>query len=48
MMVLVFWTREMGAMEYVIMTDRPFDEIEALTIDALEQLGLVVQRTFSL
>jgi YHS domain-containing protein len=35
-------------MEYVITTDRAFDQIEALTIDALEQQGLMVQRTFSL
>jgi YHS domain-containing protein len=35
-------------MEYVITTDRAFDQIEALTIDALEQQGLIVQRTFSL
>ena len=35
-------------MEYVITSDRSFEEIEALTTDALEQRGLVVQRTFSL
>lgn len=35
-------------MEYVITVDRPFEEIEALTTAALEQQGLVVQRTFSL
>jgi YHS domain-containing protein len=35
-------------MEYVITCDRPFDEIEALTIDALERRGLGVNRTFSL
>jgi hypothetical protein len=35
-------------MEYVITTGRPFDETEALIVDALEQQGLVVQRTFSL
>lgn len=35
-------------MEYVITADRPFQEIESQTIDALEQRGFVVQRTFSL
>jgi YHS domain-containing protein len=35
-------------MEYVITTDRPFDEIEAVTIDALQSQGLVVQSTFRL
>lgn len=35
-------------MEYVITADRSFEEIEALTADALEKQGLVVQRTFSL
>jgi hypothetical protein len=35
-------------MEYVITADRPFEEIEAQTIEALERWGFVVQRTFSL
>ena len=35
-------------MEYVITANRTFEEIEALTTDALEKQGLVVQRTFSL
>lgn len=35
-------------MEYLVTANRPFEEIEALTITALERQGLVVQRTFSL
>ena len=35
-------------MEYVITASRPFGEIEAKTIGALEQRGFVVRRTFSL
>lgn len=35
-------------MEYVITTDQPFEEIEAVTVEALERQGWVVQRTFSL
>lgn len=35
-------------MEYVITSEQSFDEIEALTITALERHGLVVHRTFSL
>lgn len=35
-------------MEYVITADRPFQQIEAQTIDALEQGGFLVHRTFSL
>jgi YHS domain-containing protein len=35
-------------MEYVIMANRPFEEIEARTMDALKRQGFVVQRTFSL
>lgn len=35
-------------MEYVITADRPFEEIEVLAIEALEQRGFYVQRTFSL
>jgi hypothetical protein len=35
-------------MEYLITADRPFEEIEARTIDALERGGFVVRRTFSL
>ena len=35
-------------MEYVITANRPFEETEALITRALEQQGLVVQRTFSL
>lgn len=35
-------------MEYVIAADRPFQQIEAQTIDALEQGGFLVYRTFSL
>lgn len=35
-------------MQYVITANRPFEETEALITDALEQQGLVVQRTFSL
>jgi YHS domain-containing protein len=35
-------------MEYVVTTERSFDEIESRTIGALERHGLLVQRTFSL
>ncbi len=35
-------------MEYEIMADRPFAEIELQTVDALERRGFVVRRTFSL
>jgi hypothetical protein len=35
-------------MEYVITAGRPFQQIEAQTIDALEQGGFLVHRTFSL
>ena len=35
-------------MEYLVTANRPFEEIEALTMGALERQGLVVQRTFSL
>jgi hypothetical protein len=35
-------------MKYVITTERPFPEIEILAIGALERLGIVVKRTFSL
>jgi hypothetical protein len=35
-------------MEYVITTERPFEEIETLTRGALERCGFAVQRTFSL
>jgi hypothetical protein len=35
-------------MEYVITADRPFQQIEAQTIHALEQGGFLVHRTFSL
>ncbi len=35
-------------MEYVITTEQPFEEIEALTKGALERQGFTVQRTFSL
>jgi YHS domain-containing protein len=35
-------------MEYVITSNRPFEETEALLTAALEQQGLSVQRTFSL
>ena len=35
-------------MGYLVTANRPFEEIEALTTDALERQGLVVQRTFSL
>ena len=35
-------------MEYVITSERPFEEIEALTRDALERHGFSVQGTFNL
>jgi hypothetical protein len=35
-------------MEYLILADRPFREIEAQTIRALQGQGFAVQRTFSL
>lgn len=35
-------------MEYVITTERPFDEIEALARGALERHGLRLEQTFSL
>jgi hypothetical protein len=35
-------------MEYVITADRPFEQIEAQAIDALERQGFLVRRTFSL
>ena len=35
-------------MEYVIAAGRPFQQTEAQTIDALEQGGFLVHRTFSL
>jgi hypothetical protein len=35
-------------MEYVITTERPFHEIEAVATAALERQGFVIQRTFSL
>ena len=35
-------------MEFVVTARRPFEEIEAQTIDALEQQGFVVRCTFSL
>ncbi len=35
-------------MEYVITTERSFDEIEALTTGALERHGFSLDRTFSL
>jgi len=35
-------------MEYLIAADRPFQEIEARTIRALQSQGFTVQRTFSL
>ena len=35
-------------MDYVITSDRPFDQIEAQTLDALEVQGFSVQRTFGL
>lgn len=35
-------------MEYEITAERPFREIEAQTIDALERVGFVVQCTFRL
>ena len=35
-------------MQYLITAERSFGEIEAQTIAVLEQLGFVVQRTFSL
>jgi YHS domain-containing protein len=35
-------------MEYVVTSGRPFEEVEELTVAALERQGIVVQRTFSL
>ncbi len=35
-------------MEYVVTSGRPFEEVEALTVAALERQGMEVQRTFSL
>lgn len=35
-------------MEYVVTSGRCFEEVEALTVAALERQGVVVQRTFSL
>lgn len=35
-------------MEYLISSDRPFHEIEARTLEALQQAGFLVQRTFRL
>lgn len=35
-------------MEYIVTSDQPFEEIEALTIATLERQGLVIRRTFSL
>ena len=35
-------------MDYVITSNQPFDEIESQAIEALEQQGFSVQRTFSL
>jgi hypothetical protein len=37
-----------GKMEYVVTANRPFGQIEARTIAALEEWGFAVQRTFSL
>ena len=37
-----------SAIDYVITSDRRFDQIEAQTLDALEKQGFSVQRTFSL
>jgi YHS domain-containing protein len=35
-------------MEYVVTSGRSFEEVEALTVAALERQGIVVQQTFSL
>jgi hypothetical protein len=42
------WLTVREAMEYVITSERPFGEIEALTRGALERHGFMVQQTFSL
>jgi YHS domain-containing protein len=38
----------MSAMEYVITSRQPFEEVETQAIDALQREGFSVQRTFSL